>query len=116
MRFPRRIVPIWVSDLRRDALEPRLFPRAGARYDHRIGITQVLVSPFCDRRFGPDRSARVDGAYLHLKFCKRDPYANYSDDLARLIEDNLTVGPPLDDEAVRLLVRWGLDVPVARRA
>jgi glycosyltransferase involved in cell wall biosynthesis len=110
-------IPGWVTALDSDYPEPRLFPRAGARYDHRAGFTQTLASPFLDRRFGAAMSEQVPGdSYVHLKFCKRHPYANYSDDLARVIDDNLTAGPPLDEASARLLARWGIGAPAARRA
>jgi hypothetical protein len=30
-----------------------------------------------------------------MKFCKRHPFSNYSDDLAQALASNFTVGPPL---------------------
>ena len=108
LRYPR--MPTWVTSLSHDFLEPRLFPRLLARYDHPTGWTQSLTSPFLNGRFRGRSSGVVMGdAYLHLKFCKRDPYSNYSDDLRRVIAGNLTTGPALDREARELLQRW---VPV----
>lgn len=110
-------MPGWVASMTHDYLEPHLFPRLRARYAHSAGFTQSLVSPFLDGRFKAtlrDQAAGV--AYLHLKFCKRDPYANYSEDLARVIAGNLVTGPPLDAESKRLLERWEIDVARLRRA
>jgi glycosyltransferase involved in cell wall biosynthesis len=110
-------MPQWVTALTHDHPEPRLYPRLLARYDHAAGFTQSLVSPFVDRRLRADLTQRAHGvSYLHLKFCKRDPYANYSDDLARVIRANLTTGPELDAPAARLLEQWGMRAPTARRA
>ena len=106
-RCPR--IPGWVASLSQDALEPRLFPRLVAGYTHAAGFTQSLVSPFLEKRFKTAFRQHVGGAsYLHLKFCKRDPFANYSGDLARVIQSNLTTGPALDTEARELLTSWGI--------
>jgi hypothetical protein len=100
-------MPGWVRSMTFDYLEPRLFPRWRARYAHGDGFTQSLVSPFLDRGFETAlRRVVAEPAYLHMKFCKRDPYANYSEDLAAVIAANLTVGPQLDAQSVRLLERW----------
>jgi glycosyltransferase involved in cell wall biosynthesis len=110
-------MPGWVASMTRDFLEPHLFPRLGARYAHPAGFTQSLVSPFLGRRFKPTLCDEAAGiVYLHLKFCKRDPYANYSDDLARVIAGNLIAGPPIDAESERLLEQWGIRAARARRA
>ena len=102
-------IPGWVTSMTWDCLEPRLFPRFRARYDHAAGFTQSLASPFLAPRFKATLRDRCAGvSYLHLKFCKRDPYANYSRDLARVIAGNLTRGPRLDPDAERVLERWGL--------
>ena len=115
LRCPR--MPAWVGSMTHDHLEPHLFPRLWARYDHAAGFTQSLASPFLDRRFRVALSAQVaDVAYLHLKFCKREPYSNYSDDLARVIAGNLTTGPRLDAESEELLERWGIRATTAQRA
>jgi hypothetical protein len=110
-------MPAWVGSLTHDHFEPHLYPRFRARYDHAAGFTQSLLSPFLDPRFKATLRERVDDfGYLHLKFCKRDPYANYSDDLARVIAGNLTTGPRLDRESERLLEQWGIRAATARRA
>jgi hypothetical protein len=110
-------MPAWVSSLTHDHPEPRLFPRFGARYDHAAGCTQSLASPFLDPSFKHVLRGRVAGvSYLHLKFCKRDPYANYSPDLAHVIAGNLTTGPRLDADAEQVLGRWGIRAARARFA
>jgi hypothetical protein len=99
-------LPRWVTTLTQDFLEPRLFPRDGACYEHGLLWTQRLMSPLCEP--GVRRSAWLEvdePAYLHLKFCKKDPYSNYSSDLAAVIAGNVTTGPALDPEALALLRR-----------
>lgn len=102
-------LPGWVTHLTRDAKEPRIFPRFAARYDDAIRWTQQLDSPFVHRDFR--RRARVvvePSCFLHMKFCKRDALANYSDDLRDVIEGNIAVGESLSAEAMSLLGRFGL--------
>jgi glycosyltransferase involved in cell wall biosynthesis len=109
-------MPGWVRFLSHDYLEPRLFPRLLARYDHVSGWTQSLTSPFLHRKLRRWSCRTVAGiSHLHLKFCKRDPYSNYSDDLRRVIVGNLTAGPVLDREAREVLHRWVV-TPARRRA
>ncbi|MCM2270292.1 MAG: hypothetical protein NDJ75_09330 [Thermoanaerobaculia bacterium] len=89
-------LPRWAAALGYDAPEPRLFPRRFARYSPRIGWTQTLDSPFYGRGVPDDLCRREEAPrYLHLKFCKRQPFAGYTPDLAQVIADNLTPGPPL---------------------
>lgn len=101
-------LPRWVTSLTYDHPEPRLYPRAGARYTNRILWTQELSAPAYN---GPEEGRsvhRADGPlYLHMKFCKTDPMANYSDDLAGAIWSNLDVGPPLDEDWRRVLASAG---------
>jgi glycosyltransferase involved in cell wall biosynthesis len=98
--------PRWVTSLTYDSSEPRLFPRLLAKYDKSLGWTQRLSSPYLDL-FGSRCCHRVqDACFLHLKFCKRDPYSGYSPDLREVISANVTVGPPLSREARQLLHRW----------
>jgi glycosyltransferase involved in cell wall biosynthesis len=102
-------LPAWVTSLSYDYPEPRLFPRCLARYDSSNGWTQRLSSPYLDQ-FGSRCCYRVnDVGYLHMKFCKRDPYAGYSSDLKEVIASNVTVGPPLSPECRELLRRWLLN-------
>jgi hypothetical protein len=103
-------MPIWVTTLTRDCPEPRLFPRRFACYDHAAGFTQTLRSPYLDRDVHPVvRSEIAEPAYLHMKFCKRDPYANYSPDLAQVIAENLITGPALEPQWVHALEQVEID-------
>lgn len=103
-------LPRWVTALERDADEPRLFPRRFARYTPRIGWTQTLDGPF---RSAPARSGiwQRESApqFLHLKFWKRDPFFNYTDDLAAVIEGNLAPGDPISADWRQVLDRHGLE-------
>jgi hypothetical protein len=97
-------LPMWVTTLTEDAKEPRLFPRFGAHYGDQILWTQSLASPFEHRDYR--QRARVTATapcFLHMKFCKRDALANYSDDLRAVIEGNIDVGDPLSPEALAIL-------------
>jgi glycosyltransferase involved in cell wall biosynthesis len=102
-------LPGWVTNLTYDYLEPRLFPKLFAHYSADILWTQMLRSPF--RLEAVRRSyARIlqEPAFLHLKFCKRDPVANYSRDLAAVIEANVERGRRLETEHQEELIRWGI--------
>jgi glycosyltransferase involved in cell wall biosynthesis len=102
-------LPMWVTTLTYDAPEPRLFPRFRARYSEGKGWTQALASPYCDFHFAKEFWLKFVGvSFLHMKFCKSDPYSNYSPDLAEVIRSNITVGPPLSPEHRDLLARQGL--------
>lgn len=106
-------LPRWATSLTFDYPEPRLFPKLRARYTTRIRWTQELASPFLT---APLRARAVETiaapAYLHLKFCKRDPVATYTPDLAGVILGNVAVGPRLSRAQAGTLRRWGLG-PVA---
>jgi glycosyltransferase involved in cell wall biosynthesis len=92
-------------------LEPRLFPRFRARYDTGFSWCERLVSPFLERpRF---RQTVRETAYAHLKYCKRDPYANLSPEFAAAVRARLGVGPELEAGVRECVRRWGL---VAARA
>jgi hypothetical protein len=102
-------LPRWVTSLTYDSSEPRLFPRFLAKYDSSLGWTQRLSSPFRDQ-FGLRCCYQAeDVCYLHLKFCKRDPYSGYSSDLKEVISSNVTVGRSLGPEERELLRGWQVD-------
>jgi glycosyltransferase involved in cell wall biosynthesis len=102
-------MPAWVTSLTYDYAEPRLFPARFARYQPGAGWTQTLESPFLRRGLRSHACHTLDEpCYLHLKFCKASPLATYSADLARVIDGNLAVGPPLEPEWHTLLERWHL--------
>ena len=102
-------LPRWVTRLTYDYPEPRLFPKLFARYSAEILWTQTLHSPFwlgdAKRRYA---RTLQQPSFLHLKFCKRDPLANYSSDLAAVIAANIERGRRLEAEHREELIRWGL--------
>lgn len=110
-------LPRWVTSPTFDYPEPRLFPKRFARYTTRIRWTQELATPFLAV---PLRARAVETlaapAYLHLKFCKRDPVAIYTPDLARVIRENVVRGPRLSRPQAATLRRWGLAPGAAARA
>lgn len=102
-------LPLWVTVLTRDAREPRLFPRRFARYGLGKHWTQGLDTPCTDRGTGQSLEVRWEEAgFIHMKFCKQDPLANYSPDLGKVIASNIMPGPPLDAEALAILERYNL--------
>jgi hypothetical protein len=61
-------------------VEPRLFYRRFARYNHSLGYVETLWSPYM--MLYPEFSERLaEPQYFHLKFCKRDRFTNISADL-----------------------------------
>jgi hypothetical protein len=100
-------LPEWATRLTYDSVEPRLFPHWEARFDGSWEYLEAHVSPFF---FGTQRRrARLEPdepCFLHLKFCKRDPFAFYMPDIAAVIRDNMGTGPALTDEQRRTLERW----------
>lgn len=107
-------LPKWVNDLTRDCMESRLFPRAGASYESGMLWTQRLSSPFLDPEFRYRARIEVEPpCFLHLKFCKQNPLSNYSEDLKRVIEDNIGIGADLDAEDLALLEKYGHGQPRA---
>jgi hypothetical protein len=107
-------LPRWATGLGRDALEPRLFPRRLCRYTPRIGWTQSLDGLLPLAQNDP-RLWQIEEApqYIHLKFCKREPFRNYSRELAEVIGGNLVAGAPIPESWERLLASHDL---AARRA
>lgn len=101
-------LPAWACRLTYDHPEPRLFPRDGAGYDDSLGWVERLVSPFADRTLKETHRHRASApCFLHLKFCKADPCAGYSPDLARVIAGNVTMGPVLPPAWRRVLEQYG---------
>lgn len=102
-------LPAWATRLTYDFPEPRLFPKLFARYSSDMQWTQALRSPFWQattkRRYSRSLPAP---SFLHLKFCKQNPLANYSGDLAEVIASNVGQGPRLDAAHRAELARWGL--------
>ena len=101
--------PAWVTRMERDYPEPRLFPRALSRYEMTKGWTQEFASPLLHLAVKPRAVFTIDEpCYLHMKFCKREPFTNYSGELGALIGQNLDVGPALRAEWRQVLGRWDL--------
>lgn len=104
-------LPAWATDLTYDYPEPRLFPRLFARYTSELRWVETLDSPFYRAAVRSIYCEKADSpAYLHMKFCKRDPFQAYAPDLAAAIGNNLVPGEPLAPEHVRELSRWGVAV------
>jgi len=105
-------VPDWATWLTYDRAESRLFPHWGARFEGTWGWVEAQESPFIRgtqrvrNRLEPD-----EPCFLHMKFCKRDPWTGYTPELAKVISDNIDVGPPLTDDQRAALEHWGLDRP-----
>jgi hypothetical protein len=99
-------LPRWATYMTRDSPEARIYPTRGSRFTTDRLWTQRISTPFVDddpeRRYVRDASGV---GYLHLKFCKRDPFSNYSEDLARALATNFTVGPALEPQWKTLLDR-----------
>lgn len=109
-------LPKWVTSLTEDAMEPRLFPRFGARYDDGTRWTQRFNSPFEHGDYrARSRFVAREPCFLHMKFCKREPLSNYTDDLRQVIEGNIDVGEPLPPTALALLASHGVAAPPGAR-
>lgn len=99
-------LPTWASSLTYDHPEPRLFPRKGASYDTSLGWVERLASPYAVRELKHSHRFRAEEpCFLHMKFCKADPWVGYSPDLARVIAGNVVRGEAMPDEW-----RWVLDL------
>jgi len=100
-------LPLWVTSLTYDYPEPRLFPKASGRYTSDLLWTQKLS---CPPSRTPGQFRRPDEpCYLHMKFCKRIPCANYTDDLSRVINSVVDLGPRLPADWRQVLVDWGVN-------
>ncbi|WP_295887745.1 glycosyltransferase [uncultured Thiohalocapsa sp.] len=101
-------LPAWAVRLTYDHPEPRLFPRAGAAYESGLGWVERLASPYMDKARRDDfRLIAAGPCFLHMKFCKADPWAGYNPDLARVIAGNVALGPALPADWRRVLERFG---------
>jgi hypothetical protein len=99
-------LPRWATHMTRDSPEARIYPTRGSRFTTDRLWTQRISTPFIDD--DPQRRYVIEAesvGYLHLKFCKRDPFSNYSDDLARALSSNFTSGPAIEPEWRALLAR-----------
>jgi len=101
-------LPRWAGSLTYDFPEPRLFPRTGASYDSSLGWVERLSSPLNAKPLKDTHRYRAtEPCFLHMKFCKADPWSGYSPDLARVIADNVGLGPTLPDAWRRVLEGCG---------
>jgi hypothetical protein len=108
-------LPAWATKLTYDFPEPRLFPKLFAQYTSELMWVEMLDSPFY--RPGARTTHCEDAespAYLHMKFCKRDPFSAYSPDLAEAIGGNVIPGERLAPEYRRELARWGVALASTR--
>jgi len=90
-------LPRWATRMTRDSPEARIYPNPGSTFTTDRLWTQRISTPFVDD--DPQRRyvREADGvSYLHMKFCKREPFSNYSDDLAQALSNNFTVGPAIE--------------------
>jgi hypothetical protein len=90
-------LPRWATHMTRDSPEARIYPARASRFTADRLWTQRISTPFVDE--DPERRYVADASgvgYLHLKFCKRDPFSNYSADLAKALSSNFTVGPLIE--------------------
>ncbi len=102
-------LPSWATDLTYDFPDPRLFPKLFARYTSELMWVETLDSPFYRSGARSTHCEEAESpAYLHMKFCKRDPFSAYSPDLAAAIAGNIVPGEPLTPEHSRELARWGV--------
>ncbi len=103
MNLDQTSVLNWTSPY--TAVEPRLFPRFLASYRPDRWWCEVLHSPWArwpSLSFDPRPSDSLflakDCGYLHLKYCKQDPYENFSNDFAELIKIGVVPGLALPPE------------------
>lgn len=103
-------IPSWVTSLTYTYPEPRVFPRFRAKFDMGNKFTQRLCTPVSNGLRASHRCHKVEEVcYLHLKFCKRQPYSGYSSELADIIASNVAIGPSLSPEWLALLRRSQAD-------
>src|SRR5207244_4061776 len=81
--------------------EMRLFPHYHARYTNDFWWCEALYSPFTRWSSG---ARPVECGFLHLKYCKADPYANFSRDFGSLIAPAIQPGPLVPGELASLAV------------
>jgi glycosyltransferase involved in cell wall biosynthesis len=107
LTIPR--APKWVPTMTYTYPEWWLFPSVGARFTNDVWWCETLQSPYLTFHWAVTRrfEQRTDEpCYLHLRFCKRQPFTGYSDDFREMIRANLAVGPPLQAGWKALLDQW----------
>jgi glycosyltransferase involved in cell wall biosynthesis len=83
--------------------EPRIFPRFLARYDTGYSWCERLITPFSDNSKWVCTVDRP--VYVHMKYCKGDPYANMSPEFAMEVQQQIREGKSLDNEMMECLHR-----------
>jgi hypothetical protein len=107
--MPVHRIPRWLTSMGYTYPEARVFPRFGARYGTGVWWTQTLSSPYTSRCVADIFALRVqEPCFLHVKFCKHDPFTGYSAEFVEMLASNLTLGPPLREDWQELLRRWHL--------
>lgn len=101
-------LPSWARTLTYDHPEPRLFPRKDASYESSLGWVERLSSPFATRELKNTHRFRAsEPCFLHMKFCKADPWVGYSPDMASVIDANITKGPVMPNAWRQVLSEHG---------
>jgi glycosyltransferase involved in cell wall biosynthesis len=115
-------VPWWALQMTYCDPETRVFPRALARFDDSRywwceSLRSFFNGPPAGNSFDRFKLEVADPLYLHVKYWKRSPHTNHSPDLRAMIEENMTVGPPIPDAWQRVAYAYGLrDQPRDRDA
>lgn len=77
-------------------------------YESTLRWTQRLSGPYAAKSDADIYRYHAAGpCFLHMKFCKRDPWSNYSDELAAVISANVDTGPPLPPDWLDVLKKHG---------
>ena len=98
-------LPRWATFMTLDSPEARIYPKCGSRFTTDRLWTQRISISYVDEDRERRYVSEAEGvSYLHMKFCKRDPFSNYSADLAEALASNFTVGPPMEPEWKSLLI------------
>lgn len=102
-KLPRSTtLPNWMSPY--TDYEPRVFPKLRARYDCGFWWCERLQSRFLAERY---RYQPEGISYLHLKYCKKDPYSNFSQEFGEVIS-KIESGPSITPELAATISRWGI--------
>jgi hypothetical protein len=100
-------IPGWVTSLTYTSRERRVFPKFLTKFDMGYKFCERLYTPVSNGLLNSRRYYSVQEiCFLHMKFCKREPYSGYSSELAEVIASNTAVGEPLSPEWLDLLRRW----------
>lgn len=108
LRLPE--LPGWVTSLTYTSRERWAFPKFLAKFDMGYKFCERLYLPVSDGLFNSHRRYNVQEiCFLHMKFCKREPYSGYSSELAEVISSNVAIGQPLCPEWLDLLRYWQVE-------